>query len=169
MKFVDTTVAYGAMSTTGSWTKISNPAQGTASNNRIGDRAYLVGLEGSLYLTNGGSNDMIRIIILQTKGLFTAAPALSDILVGTLPTSPYVYNARDLYEVVYDELFSSAPSSDSSSIVRRFMIKPKVHDQKYISGSSNVYNGQLYMLAFNTNTGNVSYTVSLRQWFEDSN
>ena len=170
LKYVDTTISYGLMSNAGSWTKLTNPSQGVTSTSRLGDRAALIRLELSgYYNVYGGNADVIRMIILQTKGLFTSAPAVTDVLSAVQPVSNYVYNARDLYDIIHDEQFTMCPTGDTAIQQRRFSVKPRIRDMKFVSGSNNVYNGQIYLLFLCSNASNASYAMNIRAWFEDSN
>ena len=114
LKYTDTTVTYGFASSAGSWTKVSLPSQGTTSTTRVADRARLLKCEVGFQFNVAGNLDMVRVIALQTKGLFTSAPATTDVLAVAYPTSNYAYNARDLYEIIYDTLMPMSPQGDTA-------------------------------------------------------
>ncbi len=168
LKFVDTQ-SLGSVTTTGLWTKITFPPQGLTSSDRVADR--IVGLHldlrGLLYMT-GAINDSARIIVLQTKGLYTTPPATTDVLVSSTPQSHYVYNARETYSIVWDSYFSMSPTGDSSSRKVEKSVHLKIPHLKFISGSTNVYSGQIYMLVLSGNNANISYLINTRLWYEDS-
>ena len=167
LKYVDT-AASSTGNAAGVWTKITLPPQGVTSVTRLADRAHIIRLEHQAYLTTG-STDMARVIIIQTKGLFTSAPATTDLLASASPISPYVYNARALYEVISDECHNMTANGDSGVVQIRKSYQMKIPDLQIISGATNVYDGQLYMLVINLTTGNVSNVHNFRLWFEDAN
>lgn len=121
-----------------------------------------------LYITGTG-NDTCRIILLQTKGSVTSAPATGSVLIGASTYAPYVYNSRELYEVVHDEYISLALSGDSAMQTHRWMIKPRVQDYKFLVGTNDLYNGQFYLMFMASNATNIATNGYIRQWFEDSN
>lgn len=169
LKYVDTNIGFSLVLPAGSWTKFTNAAQGTTSTTRIGDRYQIVRIEMQAYFDLVNTNDFVRFIIVQTKGLFTTPPATTDLLAAATPSSHYTYNSRELYEVIFDKYFTMAAGADSAAIAMRKVIIPRIKDQKFVSGSNNPYNGQLYMLALVGGTANVNYQVNTRVWFEDSN
>ncbi len=169
LKYVDTSIPSGtSVSNTGSWTKITLPPQGVTSVTRVADRIRLKGLQQCAYF-NATAQDVVRFVIIQTKGLFTSPPATTDLLSSVDPLSPYTYNARDLYEVVFDEMILIGPLSATFPVGRREVLLPRISELKFVSGSSNVYNGQLYALALANNPANAGYHVQWRLWFEDTN
>jgi hypothetical protein len=168
LKYSDTTIAYGLANNSGTWTKFTQPPQGNTSIQRIGDRMHIVRHEFMMYFTLGSTNDFVRVIILQSKGIFTSPPAVTDLLVSVSPASLYVYNARESYEILYDNFFV-LNTTGVSNLVKRKVIMPIIPEQKFISGSTNVYNGQTYMLVICSDNSNVNYLANIRTWFEDSN
>ncbi len=169
LKYTDTTISYGLASSAGSWTKLSLPSQGTTSTTRVADRAKLLKVECGFQFNVGGNLDMVRVVMLQTKGLFTSPPATTDLLSVAYPTAPYAYNARDLYEIVYDNLMPMSPQGDTAIRAFRVAIKPKIKGMKFVPGSVNVYDGQLYLLVIPATASNINYSANIRTWFEDGN
>lgn len=168
LKYTDTLIS-SFVSATGTWTKLAYPNQGNTSITRIADRAQLLKIELSGQLFTLGVQDAMRVIILQTKGLFTTPPATSDLLQSVSPLAHYAYNARDLYEVIYDDLISICPNGDSSLNIIRTAVRPHIRNMKFVPGSVNVYDGQIYVLTLCSTTANISHIINLRLWFEDGN
>ncbi len=168
LKYVDTTVASSAVPNTGVWLKVTLPPQGTTSVTRVADRAHIVRLEILGWLYANVNFEITRFIVIQTKGLFTSAPSVTDVLATASPTSHYAYNARELYEVLHDESIDQVPGGDSGSHKFRLSIKPRIPEMRFVPGSSNVYNGQLYVLFINAGS-NSTQQMNYRLWFEDSN
>ncbi len=169
LKYVDTAIALGTVvNNAGSWTKLSFPAQGTTSITRVADRARIVSLEFSSYI-NAVAQDALRFILIQTKGLFTSAPATTDLLATANILSPYAYNARDLYEILYDELLPLAPLTQWDPVLMRHSVTMRIPEMKFVPGSTNVYNGQIYLLQICSTGANVGAGHYFRLWFEDGN
>ncbi len=168
MKYTDTVIgATSAVSNTGSWTKISLPAQGTTSVTRVADRIRSVGIEWKGYF-NCTADDTLRIIAIQTKGVFTSPPATTDLLSTTSPFAPYAYNAKEQYVPIFDRLIPLSSQGDSKQTVIETHIKLSIKELRFIPASSNVYNGQIYFLALVTGA-TVTNGHIFRLWFEDTN
>lgn len=168
LKYVDTTIgANSAVSNTGSWTKLSFPAQGTTSITRVADRIRGVSIEWRGYL-NCTSDDTVRFIVLQTKGIFTSAPAVTDVLSSVSPFAPYAYNARNLYNIIHDNIFALSSEGDSRQTVLTKDVKLRETALYFVPGSTNVYSGQIYFLFLSVGT-TVTNGHIIRFWFEDSN
>ncbi len=171
LKFKDQ-IFTNAPTPAGTWLTVDLPSQGVASNNRVGDRAHLQCLEvrSQVYnaSTTASSGDILRMIILQEKGKTAGAPATTDVLASAVNFSPYSYNARELYEVLYDE---SIPISYQwqTSQVRTLSLKPRIPALRFLSGTSTAYSGQIYILLICANVGSLGSNIAIRQWFEDSN
>ncbi len=156
-------------SVAGSILTISNPSQGVNANQRLGDRARLLKCEilGTHY-SIASANDQLRMIILQAKGL-TPAPTVTDILTVAAPYAPYVYNAREVYDIIDDQLLTVAVGGDTAihNIKQGFI--PKIKDMKFVSGGNTLYNGQMYILLVYFNPAATATAMNFRMWFEDSN
>jgi hypothetical protein len=138
LKYFDTTIAFNtAISTAGTWTKISMPSQGNTSASRVADRILGVRLEHLGYWTTT-SIDTLRFIVLQTRGLFTTPPATTDLLVSASPFAAYTYNARVLYNIVHDEYLSLSANGDNAIRAVQQSISLREKDLRFISGSANV-------------------------------
>jgi hypothetical protein len=169
LKYSDTAISIVSIPSTGSFTKLVLPAQGTTSVTRVADRAYITRIEFTAFRYSQTLNDGIRLVLFQTKGLQTSAPAVTDLFTAVTPYAPYAYNARDLYEIIYDSQASISLGGDSVVHFYRKSFTPRVTDMKFIPGSSNVYNGQLYFMAIAVNAGCSNLLGNFRIWFEDSN
>ncbi len=169
LKLIDTPVSIPNISTTGSWTKLNNATSGTGFNQRIGDRYRTLSIEfqGQIAL-NAAASDAVRFVLIQTKGTVTSAPVTTTMLVGNNPAAPYVYNSRELYEVLHDEYHSFAIQGDSAIQTRRFALKPRIPEMKLYTGTNDVYNGQLYAMFLCNTLNNTNVVGYFRVWFEDS-
>jgi hypothetical protein len=167
LKYIDTSLST-TLTNTGVWTKISLPAQGNTAIQRIADRARIVNIEFNNVLYCGGI-DHARIILIQTKGLFTTPPVTTDLLQYAAPTSPIAYNAANLYKVVFDKLITMVPGGDTQVRNITCNVRAVLPELRFISGSTNVYDGQLYLLYLCTTNANITSVGYFRTWFEDGN
>ncbi len=170
-KYKDTVISFAAILNTGTVTAFSNPQQGSTSVQRIADRCYVQDLEISAnwQVSTSGQPDVVRWIILQEIGASVSPPAVTDVLQSSSPISPYLYNVRDLYHILHDELIPVAPNADISSVVRRFGLKLREPDFRFVAGTSNLYSGQVYSIMICYNSGNVYCGQNNRFWFCDRN
>lgn len=168
LKYTDTALSFLNVSTAGNFLKVALPAQGSTSTTRVADRAFITSIEFTAFRYSL-VNDGIRLVLFQTKGLQTSSPAITDLFTSSVPYAPYNYNARDLYEIIYDSQSSISSGGDSVVHFYRKSFTPREHEMKFIPGSSNVYNGQLYFLAIAVNATNTNLLGNFRVWFEDSN
>lgn len=166
LKYTDTAFN-SSVGITGLWTKINFPTQGTTSTNRVADRCRIVGIE-QISICYAAAVDYCRMIVIQTKGLFTSPPATTDLLQFVSPVSPLVYNSNDLYKVVVDKLFTLVPGGDSqvTKYIRTYPVL--IPELRFVAGSSNVYDGQLYLLLLCINN-QCSFNTNFRMWYEDGN
>ncbi len=170
-KYIDTSFAIATISAAGSVTTFAMPPQGSTATTRVGDRAKIDRIElsaqWSVPLT--GQPDVVRWIVFQEKGLVSSSPTAATVLTQANPISPYMYNVRELYDILHDEEISLAPSSDSSSVVRRLAIKPRIPDLRFLVNSATPYSGQVWMLQIVYNNTNVTANHIHRMWFTDAN
>jgi len=158
-------------SNTGSVVTITNPTQGVGATNRLGDRAKILRIENlGVYLALSPTypQDFMRVILLQAKGL-TSTPAVTDVLTVASPYAPYVYNARDVFDIIDDKLYKTVYTADSSCQVIKEAYVPPIKEMKFKSGTNTVYNGQLYMIFVAGSNALSAYNSNVRVWFEDSN
>lgn len=167
LKFVDTTVT-SAVAVAGTWTKLGFPTQGSTSSTRVGDRCRIVAIEQiGIFFAN--ALDYSRMIVLQTKGLFTSAPATTDVLQFAGPTSPIAYNASNLYNIVTDKFLTLVPGGDSQVSKVNKTYKVHIPELRFVPGSVNVYDGQVYILFITQNALTTSVNITFRLWYEDGN
>jgi len=166
LKFIDTNVS-AVVSAGGTWTRINLPTQGNTASNRVADRARILCLE-HIGQFNVSALDVLRLIIIQTKGINLIPPTTNDLLVSPYPVVPYVYNAREIYDVISDDVITMSPNGDTEIVAFKRSIKCKFSEMKFISGTSNVYSGQLYVLAISIG-GTMQQNNTYRLWFEDGN
>ncbi len=170
LKYKDTAWTVLA-SSAGTVFPIDVPTQGVGATQRLGDRARILKLEnvGFIYTNNSGAPaDQLRYIVFQEKGKTAGTPAVTDLLTVASPYAPFVYNARDQFEIIHDIIEPLSYNSRQSVTVREAFVPP-IKEQKFVSGSNTLYSGQIYMLIVAANTGNSNYNGNMRLWFEDSN
>ena len=167
LKYVDTVVS-GTVLNTGTWVKFTLPSQGTTSVTRIADRIRLRAIEQT-GVNLAAAVDYNRLIIVQTKGLYTSAPATLDLLASVNPASPVAYNASNLYKIVLDEIHGMVPGGDTQVITHMRNIRPLITEQRFVPGSNNVYDGQLYLLYICAINSNITVNQNFRLWYEDGN
>jgi len=169
MKFIDTQF----IALTGGANILNLPIQGTTSNDRVGDIIQIENIQIDMHqhLVFGTTTpDHTRTIILQTKGLFGAVPpAVTDVLEpiggGVAPWSPYVFNARELFEILYDSEITLSPTGDSNVVQRHAVVKPKIPRLRFELGGGIVYSGQLFLLQISWN-GTVVASQNIRVHFK---
>ncbi len=170
-KYKDTSITYGSIPNTGLVTAFSNPQQGNSSVQRIADRCFVQDLEISAtwQLSTVGLPDVVRWIVFQEVGASVAPPAITDILQTASPIAPFLYNVRELYHIIHDELIPMSPGSDTGSVVRRFGLKLREPDFRFVAGTTNLYSGQIFSIQITFNSGNIVGSQENRLWFCDRN
>ncbi len=169
LKYKDTALTV-TNSAAGSVSQITLPTQGVGSTNRIGDRAKILKFEllGSHYNLGSANSDMIRFIMFQAKGR-SSTPAVTDVLTSAASYAPYVYNAREQFDIIFDQLISVCPGSDSSLVPIKQGYAPLISDLKFVTGSNSVYNGETYIMLVSSLNATTASVMNVRTWFEDSN
>jgi hypothetical protein len=141
------------VSSTGIFQKMSAIAQGTTNYQRTGDLIKLADLQFNALCVYGDAvGNAMRIVIFQTVGGFTPA-ALSDLFAfgGTGSedfTSQFLPNllGRRIH-LLYDELLTMNPNGSNGLTIRRGWLKPKVREIEYTAGTTNIVNGEIWVVA----------------------
>lgn len=167
IKCTDTAIN-STISNTGTISTISLPSQGLAFNQRTGDRMSIRGFDFSMAYTASAS-DYVRIIVFQEKGLASATPTASSILQTVQIAAPVLYNAREQYHILSDELFTMVTGTTSVIRTHRTGLDVPIKDIHFQAASTTTYSGQIWMLALTNTNLSVNETGYLRVWFEDSN
>lgn len=155
-----------SVSDAGTVVDISAIAQSAAQSTdltRIGDDLTLKAIELRWQVRYDDTNNLVRIMIFQTKDTFSTAPEPSDVLrnlFGTVraPLAPLYFDARSRFKVLYDRLVTVGDQSPRS-VARKVMIYPKKLARKKIhfyGGSSTHKVGGIYLLMV-SDSGGVSH------------
>jgi hypothetical protein len=170
LKYVDTT-SNVQPSAAGNWYTVTFPSQGSTSITRVGDRARLRDIEFSYSLTqtSGQLADVVRIVMIQEKGLSAGVPTTASLLAYANPIAPLTYNANELYEVIHDEYVDMSPYSTHMCRSKKLHLSPRIPELRFQAATTTLYSGQIYMLAITYNNTNVSPLFIWRLWFEDTN
>lgn len=101
-------------------------AQGANYDDRIGDSIKLTNLRMDFVISANPTalQNFTRIVVLRDFSNTGGLPAISDVFQDTTTnalavTSPYLHSLGDRFEVLFDEVFCSVYTSDSSLIHRR--------------------------------------------------
>nr|QXP07689.1 MAG: putative capsid protein [Arizlama virus] len=140
-KVNDLTVATYNVNSTGSVTLLALPTVGADFNNRIGRKitlksVYIRGFGGTEWALTSGApgltlsapsqlHRMMIVFDLQPNG---AAPAVTDILVTSSPSSQLNLNNRDRFKIICDKTWTVGPVTQSAAL-------PAVHSgdpQQYV-------------------------------------
>lgn len=110
-KFVDTVSGLGSVTQSGTVTCITQLAQGLTSTDRVGDSIKLQHIEvrGTVIINPLATNTTVRVIIFRDLDGYGTAPTCTDLLEnvgGTVaPNSPYKFNKRQRFSILFDEMF----------------------------------------------------------------
>ena len=154
-------------------------AQGTASNQRIGDEIQLKSMDCSLSLTKGDSANVVRVIIAATPDDVNLVA--SDVLEYSNQTthaelvfsSPYKKkstNSAKTYTILYDKLYNIP--ADVSTIVDKFQCKlPKkgltCHFQGLASQQPDNFNVSVIALSDSSATPHPAMGLVVRSRYTD--
>jgi hypothetical protein len=111
-KFCDTQVTSTSMSTTWTLVPISELAQGLTSATRVGDSIKLQHIEvrGRIFENALATNSVARVIVfrdLDGDGTSPTGGELMETSGGAMaPLSPYRYNRKQRFSILFDETFS---------------------------------------------------------------
>jgi hypothetical protein len=150
--------------------------QGTTNFQRTGDLIRLENMHFNLFAVYGDAvGNPMRIVIFQTVGGFTPT-VLTDLFSfgGTGSedfTSEFLPNllGRRIH-LLYDELLVMNPNGSNGNTVRRGWLQPKVKEYEFAQGTTNVINGQIYVVALTDSAAipHPGLTLMLRTYFTDA-
>jgi hypothetical protein len=110
-KFVDTANGLTAATQSGVVVCVSQLAQGLTSTDRVGDSIKLQHIEvrGTVIINAAATNTTVRVLVFRDLDGYGTAPTGADVLEnvgGTVaPNSPYKFNKRDRFSILFDEMF----------------------------------------------------------------
>jgi hypothetical protein len=107
-KFFDTATP-GGFAVAGTVTAISNVPQGVGQSQRIGDE--ITPIELNLTLTNfttavGAPGNVWRLAVIEWFD--STVPTIASLLTSALPTAEWLWANNDLFEVLFDRMWSAA-------------------------------------------------------------
>lgn len=163
-------------------------AQGQADTQRIGDEIYLHNLDFRFNIDQPdggvGATDrfICRIIIFQWLGRYSLAPpspvaegpAVSDILQNSATSpalSPYNHDKRDLYTILYDRSFSTAPDAPLNNRNFRVRLRKFRHNLKFDQAQPIPLTNSIWFLQCFNSYGTAApptYAFRMRAQFTDS-
>lgn len=146
------------------------PAQGVASNQRVGDSIRLKEVEFNCVWTlqPGTTNDVARLIVFQTVGNQPTGipPATTDILTTPDVYSSYILGGQTQFLVLSDTVVALTTGGNNTVVVKRLKLKPAVSNIRFIGGTVQVYSGQVwYLVVTRTNTTVITFQSTL--WYTD--
>lgn len=173
VKCITTNVA-GTLLSTGTITSLTLPAQGVGTNQRTGDEINIENIELTTLSYYGDDVNVIRYIVLQTKGVTPTLATGTFLQTGASTTidvtSLYVpfYEGR-FFDVIYDKTIILSSSSSRAAVVDRQVLKPKVSVIPFIPASTTVTDGQIIILAISDSAivPHPSFDFTARIWFRD--
>ena len=151
---------------------MSNNAQGTADNNRIGDIIKLMRLKLKLRMVVSGTPpDVIRIIVFRWKPMNTTVPTTADILRDYVVGQDYqnamshYNNKKTQYVILLDKYFTMTNTGDSGIKIISKSINLKGIRAEF-SGASNMTNS-LYLMFVAEGVPTNSYVWNACTQFKD--
>lgn len=109
---------------------LSEPTQGQGDTQRIGDKMIPKNLRINFYMDNNGVTSQLRIIVFRTS-LITPDPLdLLQVIGGTGygPLSPYLFDKRDLFDILYDS--KSMPLNPTDQVTRTKYVYIKLGEKQ---------------------------------------
>ncbi len=150
--------------------------QGTNNFSRTGDLIRLENMHFNYFASYGDAvGNPMRIVIFQTVGGFT--PTVLTDLFSFGGTGSEDFTAEFLpnlvgrrIELLYDELLVMNPNGSNGVTVRRGWLKPKIKDYEFQQGTTNVINGQIFVVAITDSAAipHPGLTMALRTYFTDA-
>lgn len=111
-KFWDTVQSAATQSTTGNAYSLTRMGQGLTSTDRVGDSIKLQHIEvrGRVVIATAGTTSLVRVAIVRDLDGYGTAATPADAFelngAGQAPLSPWRFNRRERFSVLYDELFT---------------------------------------------------------------
>lgn len=135
-----------SVSTTGTIVELigDNLTQGTGGSARVGSKIIL----RSIYLNmavqipvNGDHTNIVRVLIFQWKS--NTVPTIAQMLENSDYVSPYNYDNRQLYKIVYDKYFPLSYEGPASMMAK---INLKNLNKTVVYSSGTATKNDVYML-----------------------
>lgn len=117
LKFIDTEISAGTLTTAGTVTFLNGVAQGTDFNNRIGRKTLIKSILWNCGIypipsTTQPAGEFVRMIIFyDTQTNSAAVPAVTDVLAVADPFSPMNLNNRDRFHIIWDKKINLNPAT----------------------------------------------------------
>lgn len=160
-KFVDTTVAVGALAAT-SITVVNGIATGTDYNTRIGREILMKSVYLRLTAYNGTDQDAgIRIMLVYDKQPNGAAPAITDLLVSGDLVSANNLNNKDRFVTISDRVRKISTASDRGFFHKKYK-SLQTHTQYGNTGNTiaSITSGALFLILIPINNNNGASTAN---------
>lgn len=178
-KHRDTVVsAYTTIGYAGSVYHLSDVAQGTSENNRVGDKVHATYIKlGATMAAHATENTTMRVMLIQDKLNQGTAPSAGDILEGTGVTGGYRSGICELnvddfpkrWRVLYDKTVRLV--SGTASAVQVLKASAKINAPIWYSGSAGTDEGrnQIYLLLISDAAANYPSLVwNARLYYKDA-
>lgn len=146
---------------------LSQVAQGLTSTTRVGDsiRIQHIELRGAVLLNAADTVTNVRVLVVRDLDGYGTAPTPADVLETTnsaaAPFSPYRFQKKERFSVLYDELFAlqSAAAGGTCSNVFSFATVHQGHVLYLGTTAQDVSDGKgtVYVLAVSDETTNKPY------------
>jgi hypothetical protein len=177
-KFVDTVSGLAAATQSGVVTCVSQLAQGLTSTDRVGDSIRLQHIEvrGTIIINAAATNTTVRVLVFRDLDGYGTAPTGADVLEnvgGTVaPNSPYRFNRRERFSILYDEMFQvqSILAQGTSSAAFYYSSAHEGHVKYLAATASAAANGKgsVYVMAISEEPTNTpTYDFYSRILFTD--
>ncbi len=132
-KFHDRTQTAFAVSTTGGGYCISQLAQGLTSTDRVGDSIKLQHIEftGRIVANASAAQSLVRVLCFRDLDGYGTAPTYADVCEYdasvSAPLSPYKFNKKQRFSILFDDLITIQSSTGISSVSFQFKTAHEGH------------------------------------------
>lgn len=151
--------------TTGNVSEIISNSQGSTDVAHIGDQIELSSIYFNYYVTNADTTNIVRVVLIQTRGYTPSAAADIFQVSGSdsVLTSPYHHDVMQtgLLTVLYDRLHcldTYNPLQQHKGWIPMKYVKNKV---QFDAGSSDVLNGDLYLITISDSSAVSHPTINV--------
>lgn len=145
---------------------------GISDNQYIGTKITLSGIRLRYAVTVADTYNMVRIIVIQTKGGYipsSGADILQSVSNIRAPLSDFEIDYENRYTVLYDKLLDLANVGDNIKTRTVWISGKKLRRVTFVDMAGTVEDGGIYMLAISdSSSGNPGFLAYWRDHYKDA-